>query len=144
MTRETGTAVAAAIALTEAGADNLYAWGEGCLGWRLLEQEGLQLRQELMQPGTSETPHLHRRARQVFYVLEGEMTLRMPEGTLRARPRQAIHVPPGRPHWVRNDGAGDLVFVLVSSPSTAGDRIEVETDGWPPLTSCDANERDDR
>lgn len=144
MPRETGTAVASAIALTEAGADNLYAWGEGCLGWRLLEQEGLQLRQELMQPGTSETPHLHRHARQVFYVLEGEMTLRMPEGTLRARPRQAIHVPPGRPHWVRNDGAGDLVFVLVSSPSTAGDRIEVETDGWTPLTSRDANERDDR
>lgn len=144
MTRETGTAVAAAIALTEAGADNLYAWGEGCLGWRLLEQEGLQLRQELMQPGTSETPHLHRHARQVFYVLEGEMTLRMPEGTLRARPRQAIHVPPGRPHWVRNDGAGDLVFVLVSSPSTAGDRIEVEADGWTPLTFRDANERDDR
>lgn len=144
MTRETAPLVASAVALTEAGADNLYSWGEGCLGWRLLEQDGLQLRQELMQPGTSETPHLHRRARQVFYVLEGELTLRMPEGTLRARPRQAIHVPPGRPHWVRNDGTGDLVFVLASAPSTAGDRIEVETAGWAPLPHDDANDKGDR
>lgn len=144
MTRETAPLVASAVALTEAGPDNLYSWGEGCLGWRLLEQDGLQLRQELMQPGTSETPHLHRRARQVFYVLEGEMTLRMPEGTLRARPRQAIHVPPGRPHWVRNDGPGDLVFVLASAPSTAGDRIEVETAGWAPLPHDDANDKGDR
>lgn len=117
--------------VVEADADTVYTWGDACLGWRLLELDGLQLRQERMPPGAREEPHEHRHARQVFFVLEGEMTMLTPQAVLRAGPRQSLHVPPGQPHWVRNDGAADLVFLLVSAPSTAGDRLPVDPAGWP-------------
>lgn len=114
----------------EAGPDTFYAWGEACSGWRLLELEHLQVRQEAMPPGTTEAPHVHRHAHQFFYVLAGAMTLSGPEGSIRIGPRRGIHVPAGMPHWVRNAGACDLVFLLVSGPSTAADRTPVDPSSW--------------
>lgn len=120
----------------EADAGNFYSWGTHCSGWRLLDIGHFQVRQEAMPPGAAEEPHVHQKAHQFFYVLDGEMTLRTPENGHCIRPRQGIHVPPGRPHWVLNEGASDLIFILASSPSTSGDRITVDTKDWD-LTGID-------
>ena len=107
----------------EAEPRNHYGWGEGCSGWRLLEHEQLQVRREAMPPGTAEEPHLHRRAHQFFYVLGGTMTIRTPHGLARLEPGQGLHVPAGVAHRVSNEAAGELVFLLASSPATEGDRF---------------------
>ncbi|QTL04667.1 cupin domain-containing protein [Aquabacter sp. L1I39] len=116
--------------VTEAGPDIFYAWGEACAGWRLLDLAHMQVRQEAMPPGACEEPHMHRHAHQFFYVLDGAMTIQWPEGVNRLGRRQGLHVPAGMPHWVRNDGESELVFLLFSAPSTMRDREPVDPSLW--------------
>ncbi|GKX34046.1 MAG: cupin [Rhizobiaceae bacterium MnEN-MB40S] len=116
--------------LVEAGNENFYSWGDACSGWKLLELDHLQVRQESMPPNTAEEPHVHQYAHQFFYVLDGEMTLRTPDGSTLIGPGQGLHVPAGQPHWVLNKGKSDLLFVLSSSPSTSGDRATVDPTDW--------------
>ncbi|OCW59565.1 cupin domain-containing protein [Hoeflea olei] len=114
----------------EAASENFYSWGEVCSGWRLLDLTHFQVRQESMPPASAEEPHMHRQAHQFFYVLDGQMTVRTPDGAVCMGPGQGLHVPAGQPHWVRNDGASDLIFVLSSSPGTSGDRYPVDPASW--------------
>lgn len=48
--------------------ENRYPWDDGYSGWKLLELEHMQVRQETMPPGGSEEPHWDERAHQFFYV----------------------------------------------------------------------------
>lgn len=105
---------------------NHYPWGNGCDGWRLVEHGALSLREERLPPGGAEAPHLHRVARQIFYVLAGELSILVPGARLRAGAGEALEIPPGLPHLVRNEGAGDLRILLVSAPDTLGDRYPVD------------------
>lgn len=114
----------------EAAQETFYSWGGVCSGWRLLELDHFQVRQELMPPGTAEEPHMHSQAHQFFYILDGQMTVRTPAGTVQVAPGQGLHVPPGQPHWVRNEGLSDLIFLLSSSPGTADDRQSVQVEAW--------------
>lgn len=101
-----------------------YVWGEGCDGWRLVDSEALSIIEERMPPGASEAPHLHRRAEQFFYVLEGEAEFHLEGERHRVTPGCGLHIPPGVRHRVVNAGAADLRFVLTSRPNTRGDRVE--------------------
>ncbi|WP_334194580.1 cupin domain-containing protein [Pararhodobacter sp.] len=104
---------------------NHYPWGDGCDGWRLVEDGALSLREERLPPGAAEAPHVHRVARQIFYVLAGELSIAVPGTLLRAGPGEALEIPPGLPHLVRNAGPQDLRILLVSAPDTIGDRHPV-------------------
>jgi mannose-6-phosphate isomerase-like protein (cupin superfamily) len=82
--------------------------------------------EERMPPGTAEVRHRHARARQFFYVLEGEAVLEL-EGTAhRLRAREGLHVPPGTAHQMRNESARDVRFLVVSSPRSHGDRETID------------------
>lgn len=105
---------------------NHYPWGNGCDGWRLVEDRALSLREERLPPGGAEAPHLHRVARQIFYVLAGELSIAVPGTLLRAGAGEALEIPPGLPHLVRNAGSQDLRILLASAPDTIGDRYPVE------------------
>ena len=102
-----------------------YTWGVGCEGWRLLDDPGLSVIEERMPPNSSEVRHMHRRARQVFFVLEGRVTLDLGGTTHVAEEGDAIAVPPLVPHTVRNDGPASARFLVISAPSTRGDRHPV-------------------
>ena len=54
-----------------AGKAEHYQWGNGCDGWHLVNQPALSVIRERMPPGTAEVRHLHRNARQFFFVLSG-------------------------------------------------------------------------
>lgn len=78
-----------------------------------------------MSPGTAKQRHRHRRARQFFYVLAGEVTLELGSETHRLQRGEGLHVPPGAGHQVRNDSAADVRFIVVSAPKSHGDRVAI-------------------
>lgn len=103
-----------------------YGWGHGCEGWRLCDQPELSVIEELMPPDTAERPHLHQRATQYFHILSGVACVRLPGEDTVIVAGQGVVIRPGVTHQMRNDAAVPLRFLLVSAPSTTGDRIEQE------------------
>ena len=109
--------------VSRATAEN-YTWGEGCEGWLLLPGNDLLVIEERMPPGTSEVRHYHSRARHFFYVLSGELTMEV-EGLQDSIPAaHGIQIPPQTPHQAMNIGDEDVSFLVISSPSTRGDRTD--------------------
>jgi len=104
-----------------------YQWGQVCDGWRLLERSDLSVIQERIPPGAGEISHFHHRARQLFFVLSGELQIQLGELRLHLSPGDSLEVPPGAHHRVRNEGSVDATFLVVSAPTTQGDRVNVET-----------------
>jgi quercetin dioxygenase-like cupin family protein len=101
-----------------------YAWGDGCDGWHLLKTDGLSVIKERVPPGRGEVRHYHRSARQFFYILAGEATLEAGGKEHSLAAGQGLEVPPGIPHRFRNDSANEVVFLVVSSPKSHGDRVD--------------------
>ena len=103
-----------------------YPWGGLCDGWRLLERAELSVIQERVPPGAGEVEHYHQRARQCFYVLQGALEIQIADRRFSLTVADSVEVPPGERHRVRNTGAVDAVFLVISAPSTRGDRTNLE------------------
>lgn len=101
-------------------------WGMGCLAWDLVDSGGLRVTEEFMPPGTSEEPHVHATARQAFLVVEGMLELRAAGGSLVLGPGELAEVPPRLPHQAINPTQAATRFLVISAPSTRGDRQRVE------------------
>jgi mannose-6-phosphate isomerase-like protein (cupin superfamily) len=104
-----------------------YVWGSGCDGWHLLKEPGLSVIQELVPPGKGEVRHFHTKARQFFYVLTGRATLELEGEAVAFGPGEGVQVPPGVPHRFFNNGTEAVEFIVVSSPTTQGDRTNIES-----------------
>ena len=103
-----------------------YTWGTGCDGWILSPSHDMLVIEERMPPKAFEQRHFHSKARQFFYVLNGQLTMEL-EGELHHVPaRSGIEIVPGAKHQARNDSDDDVNFLVVSSPTTRGDRTDVE------------------
>ena len=99
-----------------------YRWGAVGEGWRLLDAADLSVIEECLPPGGSEQRHRHQRARQCFYVLSGEAIIEVEGERIRLVAGQSLHVAPGAAHCFRNEGTGPVRFLVISAPSTRGDR----------------------
>lgn len=100
-------------------------WGAGCLTFELVARPALCVFHERMPPASAEIAHYHRKARQVFFVLAGALTIRIGGHDHRLQPQEALEVPPGTAHRVLNQGREDCWFLVISHPAPAGDRIPV-------------------
>ena len=58
-----------------------YTWGADCDGWHLLNHPEISVIEERVTPGASETPHRHAEARQLFYVLSGNVDMDIDDRT---------------------------------------------------------------
>lgn len=103
-----------------------YVWGDVCDGWRLLDGPDLSVIEERVPAGASEIWHTHTRARQFFYVLKGTATLVFADDVVLLRAGQGLEVPPGRPHRFENRSDDEVVFLVISTPTTRGDRVDLE------------------
>jgi len=103
-----------------------YVWGDGCDGWRLLDRPDLSVIEERVPPGASEVRHVHHSARQLFYLLAGQLTIDRAGDQLTLSAGDALEIPPTVPHLVRNDGEAHAVFLVISAPTTRGDRTNLE------------------
>lgn len=101
-----------------------YLWGEGCDGWYLVRTPELNVIEEKMRPNTCESRHLHVRARQFFYVLEGELTMEVEGEEFVLRVGEGIEVAPGHAHQALNRSGESARFLVTSQPPSHGDRVE--------------------
>jgi mannose-6-phosphate isomerase-like protein (cupin superfamily) len=98
-------------------------WGRGCRTWELLGgNPDLAVFHERMPPGTAEVEHVHERARQFFFVISGELTIRIGDADYTLGPGDGLEVPPGEMHLVHNDSAEASEFLAIAHPTTVGDR----------------------
>jgi mannose-6-phosphate isomerase-like protein (cupin superfamily) len=86
-------------------------------------QSASRISEEEMPPGTSETLHFHRQARQLFYILEGEASMEISGESIELQPSQSIQVAPGTIHRIRNASTGQLKFLVISQPDSHRDKV---------------------
>jgi mannose-6-phosphate isomerase-like protein (cupin superfamily) len=105
-----------------------YTWGgrnsTDCDAWYLVRTPTLNILEELMPPGASETPHYHAQARQFFYVLAGSLTLIVNRETHTLQPHDGLEIAPGEIHQAINRGPAPVRFLVTSNLPSHQDRIE--------------------
>jgi mannose-6-phosphate isomerase-like protein (cupin superfamily) len=109
-----------------------YTWGaedHPCDGWHLVRTPELSVILERMPPGASEIRHYHERARQFFFVLEGELAIEVAGEKFALQSQQGIEVDPTVPHQVFNRSSQDARFLVISQPPSHGDRIKTVASG---------------
>ncbi len=100
-----------------------YNWGNKCSGWHLIKSENLSVIEELMPPNTSEQKHYHNFSEQYFYILDGTATFEIDKEVLEINKGEGIHIYPQIVHRIKNENSVDLKFIVISQPTTRGDRI---------------------
>ena len=106
-----------------------YVWGDNCDGWHLLQESNLSVIEERMPPGTEEQRHRHGRSRQLFYVLEGELTMEAAGEVQTLRAGEALEIAPEVPHQALNRSGADVRFLVISQPPSHGDRVDARVSG---------------
>lgn len=108
------------------GKDNAahYLWGGDCDGWHLLERSDLHVIHERMPAGRSETRHFHETARQFFFVLSGVLGMEIAGAVHHIGAQRGLEITPGARHRAFNDGPEPVEFLVISHPTTRGDRVE--------------------
>jgi mannose-6-phosphate isomerase-like protein (cupin superfamily) len=101
-----------------------YPWGDGCDGWYLVRTDELNIIEEKMPPHSCESRHLHARARQFFYVLEGELTMEVEREVFVLGVGEGVEIAPGKAHQAMNRSAESTRFLVTSQPPSHGDRVE--------------------
>jgi len=102
-----------------------YIWGGNCDGWHLLKRDDVSVIQERVPAGGSEVMHYHERARQFFYVLEGEGMILFEDDEVILQKGQGLEIIPLTKHQFKNNSREDVHFLVISVPSTRGDRINL-------------------
>lgn len=105
-----------------------YTWGGAkstdCDAWYLVRTPQINIIEERMPSGTGETPHHHTRARQFFFVLEGELSIMIEHHEFTVRVGEGIEIAPGQVHQAVNKSEALLRVLVTSQPPSHDDRIE--------------------
>ena len=69
-----------------------------------------------LEAGSATTPHHHDVTEEIYYILSGTADMTLGEETRPVGPGDAIAIPPGVRHTIRNTGSGELVFLCTCAP----------------------------
>jgi len=69
-----------------------------------------------LSPGLATTPHYHEVTEEIYYILNGQAEMTLGEETRAVGPGDAIAIPPGQRHTIRNTGYEELVFLCTCAP----------------------------
>jgi uncharacterized cupin superfamily protein len=76
------------------------------------------LGETLIEPGfPGPPPHRHERLHDMFYVLDGTLTMRVGNETLALKPRSFVCVPPGTVHTFSNRSDAAVRFLNFNTPA---------------------------
>ncbi|WP_435955033.1 cupin domain-containing protein [Dryocola sp. BD626] len=104
-----------------------YVWGDNCDGWYLLNRPDMLIIHEKMPADTLEKRHFHSVSRQFFFVLQGVLTMELDGNKHELKAQQGLEIPPGVKHQARNDGQSCVEFIVISHPTTRGDRSDISS-----------------
>jgi mannose-6-phosphate isomerase-like protein (cupin superfamily) len=102
------------------------------------EQLGVNVR--VLEPGMAHVPpgtdpswgHSHRTIEEVYFVLEGDVTVKLGDDVVILGPRDAVLIPAGTPRAARNDADSPAAFLMISRKA---EDIRAESvpheDFWP-------------
>lgn len=80
--------------------------------------DSLFLAESVIEPGfPGPPPHRHKRVHDMFYVLEGTLTMRLGDETLELEPRSFVCVPPGVVHTFCNPSDAPVRFLNFNTPA---------------------------
>ncbi len=102
-----------------------YTWGNVCDGWHLLKRDDMSVIQERVPAGGEEVMHYHNMARRFFYILEGQGEMAFEDKTISLNKGQGIEIKPQVKHQFKNQSDADVHFLVISVPSTRGDRVNL-------------------
>ncbi|MEE9361425.1 MAG: cupin domain-containing protein [Cellulophaga sp.] len=105
-----------------------YKWGNNSDGWHLVKSQSLSVIEELMPPNTKEKKHYHKFSQQFFRILSGKATFEIENEIIEVEAGNGIQIFPKTNHRIRNDQSENLEFLVISEPSTFGDRCNVTND----------------
>lgn len=103
-----------------------FLWGDKCDGWWLKKNGRFTVIFESMPKGAAEIKHFHNIIEQFFYVLEGELNIEVDNVSYHLQQNESIIIMPQSVHKVYNQSEQDVKFLVVSSPDSHEDRVNVE------------------
>ena len=69
-----------------------------------------------LEPGQKQTPHAHTGSDKVYYVLDGQASVRVGEETRELGPGEIALAPSGEEHGVSNGGSDQLTVLVFMAP----------------------------
>jgi mannose-6-phosphate isomerase-like protein (cupin superfamily) len=69
-----------------------------------------------LKPGCATVPHHHAVTEEIYYILTGTAAMTLGHETRDVGPGDAIAIPPGMRHTIRNTGSEELVFLCTCAP----------------------------
>ena len=66
--------------------------------------------------GAQTAPHYHPQTEEIYYILSGTAVMKIGSDVRRVGPGDAIAIPPGQTHTIRNIGTETLVFLCCCAP----------------------------
>jgi len=89
-------------------------------------------------PGAATTPHHHAVTEEIYYILSGAAAMTIDGQTQPVVPGDAIAIPPGAVHTIRNTGPEELVFLCTCAPGYEhADTFLARSTGAPPTPTPD-------
>jgi mannose-6-phosphate isomerase-like protein (cupin superfamily) len=79
--------------------------------------------------GGATTPHDHPRTEEIYYILEGHGSMQLGIEIRAVGPGDAIAIPPGARHQIRNTGSVVLKFLCCCAPAYEDADTVLEADG---------------
>ncbi len=95
-----------------------------------------------VRPGFNASFHVHQRAEEVFYLLEGELEFKLKEQTVRARAGDLVRVPRGIAHGFSNPTQVRAKVLEVRTGGGYGKMLEELTQAFPSGTPLDRERLD--
>jgi uncharacterized cupin superfamily protein len=89
---------------------------------RPMGSEQLAVNLRVLEPGMAHVPpgedpalgHSHRTIEEIYFVVDGELTIKLADDVLTLGPRDAVRIPADTPRATRNDSAAETAFLLIS------------------------------
>ena len=69
-----------------------------------------------LNPGCATIPHHHAVTEEIYYILSGTAAMTLGDETRDVGPGDAIAIPAGIRHTIRNNGSEELVFLCTCAP----------------------------
>ncbi|MBM4012761.1 MAG: cupin domain-containing protein [Planctomycetes bacterium] len=82
-------------------------------------------------PGCATIPHHHAVTEEIYYILSGAAEMTLGRESRHVSPGDAIAIPPGIRHTIRNTGPDELVFLCTCAPGYEHGDTFLEDAGAP-------------